>query len=255
MIYDLQRAGIGKRISAFLFDFIIFITLAVGVACLVSAILDYDSKVERADEIWEQYSEGYDFDLNITDAEYEKLSDEDKQIFTEIRHEYLSDDEVSWLYALMQSYVLVIISLSPLISCLLLEFVVPLLLKNGQTLGKKIFGVGVVLRGGIKVSSVAIFARSILGKFAIETAIPLLGFLMIISTPLFTTGAVLLIGVLIANTALFMISKNHTPIHDILSCTVCVDMSSQMIFESEQALIEYKNRIHAEANDAGGADY
>ena len=255
MIYDLQKAGIGKRISAFLLDFILMITLAVGVACAVSYVLDYDAKVNRAEELWKEYSAGYDFDLNISDEDYDKLSEEDKQAFSDIRHEYLNDEEVNWLYALMQNYILIIFSISPLISCLILELIVPLLLKNGQTIGKKIFGVGVVMRGGIRITGVALFARSILGKYAIETAIPILGFLMIMATPLFTIGAILLMGVLVINTAMFLFSKNHTAIHDAVSYTVCVDISSQLIFNSEEELIAYKNRIHAEANDAGGADY
>ena len=65
-----------------------------------------------------------------------------------------------------------ITTLSTLIAFLLLEFAVPLMLKNGQTLGKKIFGVAVVRVDGVKVSPVMVFARGILGKCTIGTLAP-----------------------------------------------------------------------------------
>ena len=34
--------------------------------------------------------------------------------------------------------------------------------------------------------------------------------------------------------------------HCLLSDTVVVDMSSQLIFESEQAMIDYKKKLHEE---------
>ena len=41
-------------------------------------------------------------------------------------------------------------------------------------------------------------------------------------------------------------SGSNSLIHDYLAHTVVVDMESQMIFDSEQDLIEYTKRIHAE---------
>ena len=48
-------------------------------------------------------------------------------------------------------------------------------------------------------------------------------------------------------------TKTNSCIHDVLSYSVVVDMASQMIFESEAALTEYKNRVHREMVDK--ADY
>ncbi len=255
MIYDLQRAGIGKRISAFLFDFIIFVTLAVGVAFVVSSVLDYESNANRVRDIRTEYSEEYGVKLDISNEEFDKLSEDEKANYRAAEEAFAKDEEVNNLYGVMLNYILVIISSSPLVSNIILEFVVPLFLGNGQTLGKKIFGIGVVLQGGIKITGLSLFTRSVLGKFAIETVIPIIAFLMLLFTPNGIVGAIILLALLVANSVLLLASKNHTLIHDIVSYSVCVDMSSQLIFESEEALIEYKNRIHAEANDKGGADY
>lgn len=255
MIYDLQRAGIGKRISAFLFDFIMFITLAVGVAFLVSTALDYDGSADRVREIRVAYGEEYGVDLDITSDEYSKLTESEKDHYKAAEEAFAKDTEVKSLYDEMLNFILIIISISPLLSMIILEFIVPLLLKNGQTIGKKIFGVGVVLQGGIRITALSLFTRSLLGKFAIETAIPIIAFLMMLFTPNGIVGALIMLAIIAVNAGLLLMSKNHTVIHDIVSYSVCVDISSQLIFNSEEELVEYKNRIHAEANDLGGADY
>ena len=41
--------------------------------------------------------------------------------------------------------------------------------------------------------------------------------------------------------------KQCGKIYDMLANTVTVDMASQMIFDSPEALLEYKQRVHAEA--------
>ncbi|MBR5601670.1 MAG: RDD family protein [Clostridia bacterium] len=46
MIYDLQKASLWKRASAFLFDLVIMIVVVVGIAALMSTVLDYDSHIQ-----------------------------------------------------------------------------------------------------------------------------------------------------------------------------------------------------------------
>ena len=59
-------------------------------------------------------------------------------------------------------------------------------------------------------------------------------------------GVLLVGGLTLIQAILFFGSRNHTPIHDKLAQTVAVDMASQRIFESPEALLEYKKRLHAE---------
>ena len=51
MIYDLQKASIGKRLSAFILDVILFAILAVGAAAIVSEALNYDYYADRLEQI------------------------------------------------------------------------------------------------------------------------------------------------------------------------------------------------------------
>ena len=59
-------------------------------------------------------------------------------------------------------------------------------------------------------------------------------------------GTAVLLLILVLQCILFFATANKTVIHDIMAGTVAVDYASQMIFDSAEALLEYKKRIHAE---------
>ena len=141
---------------------------------------------------------------------------------------------------------LLIATFGILITVLLLEFVVPLLLKNGQTLGKKIFGVALMRTDGVKVSSVQMFVRTVLGKFTIEIMIPVYVCIMIYLNTIGLVGMAVLGAVLVGQVLCLMMSKTGGLIHDVLSGTVAVDMASQQIFETPEDRVEYIKRLHAE---------
>ena len=55
MIYDLQKASLSKRLSAFLFDFVVFLIIAVGAALACSAVIGYDDRLEELDGYCNEY--------------------------------------------------------------------------------------------------------------------------------------------------------------------------------------------------------
>jgi len=69
MISDLQKASMGKRISAFLFDLIIWFTLVVGLAWAIFAIAGYDKYAAGYDAVREkcitEYEEKHGIELDI----------------------------------------------------------------------------------------------------------------------------------------------------------------------------------------------
>ena len=244
---DLQRAGMWKRLSAALFDSIILFTVIVGMALLLSSVLDYDSHVSRMNELEQQYGDEFGVDLNITLEELKALSEEERQVYEAADEAYSQDPDVIYTYNMMLSMAMVIVTFAILLGYLLLEFLVPLLLKNGQTFGKKLFGIGVMRVDSVRLPSVLLFARTVLGKFTIGTMIPVYVIIMIIFGRLGMFGTVLIGALLLVQAILFFGTHAHTPIHDKLAGTVTVDLASQMIFDSPEALLEYKKRIHAEA--------
>ena len=59
------------------------------------------------------------------------------------------------------------------ISIMITDFVIPLFFKNGQTVGKKVFGLCLVKKNSVRIKNVQLFVRTLLGKFAIELMVPL----------------------------------------------------------------------------------
>ena len=252
MIYDLQKANTFKRISAFLFDIIIFFIVAVGLAFLLAVIFGIDTKQEEIEayhaEYTQRYKEEYGIDLNDKTAEeITALPEEEKAIYDRANTEWANDPRVLHTTNLIYSLFLLTGSLSLLFTFLILEFAVPLFLHNGQTLGKKIFGIGVMRMDGVRITSPILFVRSILGKFTVETMVPLLVVLLIIMGQAGAVGLFVLALIFILQAVLVIATKTHSMVHDILSSTVTVDLASQMIFESSEDMLEYKKRIHAEA--------
>ena len=60
-------------------------------------------------------------------------------------------------------------------------------------------------------------------------------------------GALVIFAILLLNVILVFVTRNSSAIHDLLSDTVVVDMATQRIFDSYDAMMEYKKKLHAEA--------
>ena len=197
-------------------------------------------------EVIHIYITRYSVDFDISQEDYQKLSDENQKLIDNAYGEFAADPEVARLNALIFNLSFMIVSFSILIPYLLLEFVVPLLLKNGQTIGKKIFGIGVMRVDGVRISTVQLFIRTVLGKCTLETMLPImmLMILMFNVMPLVSVGITLIL--VIAQFCCIAFTAFHTPIHELISATVSVDISSQLIFDTPQALLEYKKSLHAQ---------
>lgn len=246
MIYDLQKADFWKRTSAFIFDKILLFILAVGLAFIFSLILGFDAYSAQYNERQNAYSEEYGVDLSITRTEYDALSEEERSRFNTAADAFNQDADAVYATVMIFNLTLIVVIFSLLISYAVFEFVIPLLLKNGQTLGKKIFGIGVMRLDGVKISAPILFIRSILGKYTIELMVPLLIMIGIRFNVLGLLGLIIALLVAVSNVIMVIITKTNSPIHDMLASTVTVDMSTQLIFDSQEAALEYKQRIHAE---------
>jgi len=247
MIYDIQKANTWKRISAYLFDIILLAVATVGIAFLLSAVLNYEGVVAERDAISDQYEKKYNVDFDISYEDYNKLSEEDKLRFDEAYKELAADPAVSGKDLLLFNLTILITSFSLLIAYVLLEAIVPLKLKNGQTLGKKIFGIAVMRVDGVRINTLQLLIRTVLGKYTVETMIPvfLIFMLFVNYMPLFCIVGILLL--ILIQLVFIATTKLRFAIHDAISGTVCVDLASQLIFDTPEELIEYKKKVHAEA--------
>lgn len=259
MDISLQKADIWKRISAFLCDAVCIIFLSCALALLFSWIFNISghnaTMNERKDEIITEA--GYnvkDEDGKVianpypsSNEELEKLSEEEKAKFQETEKRIRADDAYAKALSLFINLLIIIITASILISFLIFEFLIPLLLKNGQTVGKKVFGVAVMRADGVKIPTALLFLRAIVCKFTLETMVPVMALL---AASIFQywvpAAAILTIGILALQVILFLFTKEHTPIHDVCTYTVAVDMGSQKIFNSVEEKAEYIAKIQRE---------
>jgi uncharacterized RDD family membrane protein YckC len=135
---------------------------------------------------------------------------------------------------------------------MVVEFILPMVFRNGQTPGKKIFGLAVMRTNGVRIRGISLFIRTFLGKYVIETMIPVLIAMLTIFNAIGIMGGpgilgfVMVLLLLIGQIVMVAVTKTNSMIHDMVSDCVVVDMASQMIFETEEAMIEYKKAKAAE---------
>ena len=258
MIYDLQKASILKRISAFLLDFILICIVAVGAAALFSLILNFD-------QAYQGYYDRYEIVFSQVDADIrqelgidftwteglDKLTAEQKvkydQYVQKLGEGLNKDKDLVTAYNNIVILTLTIIPLSFFVAFILLEFVVPLIFKNGQTVGKKIFGIAVCHTTGVKISTFSLFVRGVIGKFTIETMVPVFLLLMMFFRGGIT--ALIVIGLLLIFQLVLLIkTKTRSLIHDVISYSCEVDLASQMIFENEDDRLKYITSNHAQSD-------
>ena len=240
----MQKASFGKRIIAAICDGILVSILAVGLAALLSVILKYDGYISRVDNAYAKYEAEYGIEFKITQEEYENLTEEKREAYDTAYEALTTDKDVLYDYNMLINLTLLILTFSVLIGVIAVEFVVPLLFGNGQTIGKKVFGIALMHQEGIKINNIQLFARTVLGKFAIELMIPLYIIMMIFFNSIGIISIILMLVLFIAQIICFFASRTNSPIHDLLAGTVAVDMASQKIFADREALLEYIKAKH-----------
>lgn len=262
-MFELKKIGIVKRASAWLLDAILLAVLTTGFMWIISLICRYEEQSavltqynnelndfqdtygkSIAEHYGFTYKEEEDGALSISkdgeaaaweDILRELLASEGKDEAVENAYNAYSAlpiEEFSAQYRRVSSMLFMMVSLGLLLAYMVLEFVVPLILKNGQTVGKKVFGICLVRPDCVKMPASALFARTLIGKYAIETMFPVLLIFLFFFGGLGILAIVLLAALLVLNAVLFFATKNRTPIHDILVSTVAADIKLQMIYES-----------------------
>lgn len=246
MVYDLQKAGLWKRIAAWMFDGILTGILAVGIALLLSVLLGYDGYSHAVDAAYAKYEQEYGVTFELSQEAFDAMTEEQLQRYQEAYDALIQDSDAMYHYNMMLNLSLIIASLGILLAVLLWEFVIPLRLGNGQTLGKKIFSLCLVRQDGVKLNHMQLFARTVLGKFTIEIMLPVYILFLTFWGAMGLMGTVVLFALAAAQLLCIALSRTNSAIHDLLAGTVVVDITSQMIFRTTEELIEFKKRVAAE---------
>ncbi len=249
MALGIQKAPVWKRISAFLFDIMLVISLALVFLIGFSTFLNFDKYSDTLTSKLTSYEQQYEVPT-YTDEEFEKLTEEQKAEFNALQDTALTaffqDELVSDTITELIMVVVIAASISLLLAYVVVFFLLALPFKNGQTLGKKSFGLAVMRTNGVRVTNQVLFIRTVVGMFVIETLFPLLLLSLTVVRFLGTIGVITPILLLILEFGVMIYTPTNSTIHDLLSDTVVVDMASQEIFESEEELIAYKKRVAAQ---------
>lgn len=253
MPIQLQKASISKRIAAALLDFMLLIVIITGAATLFANIFGYEANLNTLENREKYFEAEYGIDFRITSEQYDALTEEQRQNYDAAMEALLGDEEYSRLWYKQFSLILQIATFSILLGILVVEFVIPLFLKNGQTVGKKVFSLALVQTDCVQATKMQIFVRAILGKFTIETMIPVYILIMLYFATANIVHLAILAGLLIGQIVSIAVSKTNAAIHDLMAGTVVVDMPSQHIFQTKEDLLEHTKKIHAE--QANRSDY
>ena len=246
MTADLQKASITKRIAAALLDFIILTILVTGAAALLTTVLGYDSYTEAMTARQNIFEAEYNVDFDISQEDFDKLTTEEQKKYEEAYQALYKDKEFSYAFNMVINLILLITSLSILVGVVVVEFVIPLWLKNGQTVGKKVFSLGLVRMDGVQISTLQLFVRSILGKYTIEIMIPVYIIIMLFFGTASIISLAILAGLLIGQLICLIANRTNAAIHDLLCGTAVIDIASQNIFRTREELLEYTKKVHTE---------
>ena len=246
-VYGVNKARLIKRIAALCLDFVIFALIAVGIATLFSSIMNYDSYREKLDAKYEYY--GVYAEVDPTKPAEEQSG----MIFCEVKEEgdacyvawdlFYKDEEATTLLHTCTNITLSTVAIGMLGATLITYFFVPLILKNGQTIGKKIMRIALINREGIRVRNINLFIRALFGVYVVELMVPFYCIVYILSgSPgaLFTLA--ILLGILLADVFLVIGTRYGMSIHDLIGKTIVVEFDGQAIFDTIEELEEFKKK-------------
>ena len=277
-MFELKKIGVIKRFSALLLDAILLAVLSTGFMFVISLICNYSGQEAKAIDYYNQWDEfrkdyipevaehyGFTYEESEDGASYtitkvDENGDVKSASLDEVVNALATDEHksdrmeeifatyqklptilaVNTQYEYLYSMLFTIVSVGILLAYLVLEFIVPIILKNGQTVGKKVFNICLVKPNCVKITNISLFARTLIGKYAIETMFPILLVFLFLFGGIGVLAIILLAAITLLNVILFIATKNNTPIHDVIAVTVAADKSLQMIFESEEDLAEKK---------------
>ena len=246
MAHSIHKAPLWKRLAAGVLDLILVCILAVGIAAGLSAALDYDSYSQTVETAYDAYEKQYGITFQITQEQYDAMSKDQQKQYDAAYQALIHDEQAMYAYNMMVNLMLLITTAGIFLGTMVIEFLFPLFLKDGQTPGKKMLGLCLVRIDGVRITTLQLFTRALLGKFTVETMIPVYIIMMIFWGSMDMTGTLVVIGLALAQLICIAVTANNSLLHDLMAGTVAADKATQKIFSSTEDLIEYQKKIAAE---------
>lgn len=208
-----------RRFGAFIVDLCLVIFLTVMIALPLRGVSGYTAASEKMDAIFNSIASQHGVDINITNQQYNALSEEEKLAVDAALKDISENEEAAELYSKTVKLTMIITFASLFVAVVILELVLPLIFKNGQTIGKKLMRLEVRRRDGSSVNFVTLLLRSISGKFFLDYGLPVFFFFSMLYA---NAGRIPLVGLLLLATAQIVsiaVTSDRRALHDILAGT------------------------------------
>jgi len=118
--------------------------------------------------------------------------------------------------------------ISTAVSLLIFYLLIPMLFKDGKTLGKKVFGLALVNKAGYKVSKLQIFIR-----FLAFAVIEVFG------------SVYTLMGTILISYTIMIFGKKNMSLHDFLASTRVIDAKHSVLFKNADEAAKYEAEVGA----------
>jgi len=248
-IFSPKKASIIKRLGAYLIDAILFITIFAGMVLLVSYIVGYQNNYTLLENKYIEHG------VYVLKNNSYTFCDETTELCKQAWIDFNNDKDACYYYDHSTSLTTLIITISAFISYGILEFVIPIIFKNGQTIGMKCFRIGLIDKQGIRVKNIQIFIRFLFGKFLVSRILPIYGFIfMVFNLTGGLYGFVLAVGILLCDLGMMIFSETKSGIANAISSTYAVDLEETYIFNTieelnnkkceEQRILDTKKKIY-----------
>ncbi len=236
-IYSSTKPTYFRRILAFFLDLVLFLVLFTGACILSSSIIGLQ---DSQNQLNEKYIEHNVYVLNENN-EYEFCVDKDGSTTCKIAWENFNKDEVACeLYDSIAVKTTYVAALGIFISELILEFFVPVLLKNGRTVGMFCIGLGLIDNRGIKVTTLQLFMRFLFGKFIVVSMLPLFLFMYHFFGLFPGYGLILSLLIIVINALMKLFTPNRIGFVDAIGKTYMVENDQQIYVDTLEELSALK---------------
>ena len=234
-VYSLNRATGGRRLAAWLLDLILIATLSVGFMLLTSLAVSYDKQQNKLFDYYRTHEV-----LVMDDKNNEVFCKSEDATCQKNWQEFAKDKDAIAQYNKVNELTVVILTVGVFSSLLVTHFIVPLILKDGRTVGKRIMGISLISTDEIRVNTNQMFIRFLMGEFLVTYMIPII----LIFTAMISGGGLFYtltaLAIMVANILCLIFTKNRQNLSDLIGKTIAVDTASQIICDTKEELSELK---------------
>lgn len=239
-MFSIHIAPVSRRFGAGMFDLIILIIIATGLVLLCNCVFGYDSLFTQYEKDIERIEREYGISLDITGNEYAGLSEQQMRRYDEAYDALISETSITENYQKLIKTIVLSITIALFLAYTITDIVLPIVFREGRTLGKKLFGLCLISYNQVRVSNYQIVSRALLGKFAVETMVLAYSAVLLLFNKIGIAQLVLVTALFMAQVGFFLFGGNRRLLHDVLAQTVVADYATQKIYESYDSLLDAK---------------